>query len=137
MSDDPSDVLHARPAMGHNGAPADPPDNRPFFTERPCPECLTLFVPRQARTLFCCPAHKADWNNRQTVRGRQLVPYDMVARLTRGGTRGSAEDRETGRCAARDHHKLTQRFRDEDRAAGRMAMVEYQRRRYALGYEPE
>jgi hypothetical protein len=130
-------LLQACPPPGHNGGPVDPPDNRPVFAERPCPECLTPFKPRMAGTLFCCPAHRDAWNNRQTVRGRVLVPLDMVARVTRGGTRGSAEDRETGKRAARDHHRLTQRFRDEDRAAGRMAFPEYLRRRYDAGYDPE
>lgn len=132
-----SDVLHAPSQPGHNGGPGDPPDTRRIFAHSPCPECLTIFAARERRQLFCCPAHKAAWNNRQTVRGRQLVPFDMVARLTRGGTRGTPAERATGKRAARDHHKLTQRFRDEDHAAGRMAMVEYQRRRYELGYEPE
>lgn len=94
------------------------------------------FVPRMAGTLFCCPAHRDAWNNRQTVRGRVLVPLDMVARLTRAGTRGKAEDRDIGKRAARDHHRMTQRFRDEDREAGRMSMPEYLRRRYDTGYDP-
>jgi hypothetical protein len=137
MPEDQRGLLQAPPQSGHNGAPPDPPDNRPVFAERPCPECLTLFKPRQAGTLFCCPAHRDAWNNRQTVRGRVLVPLDMVSRLTRGGTRGTPEKRAIGKRAASDHHKLTQRYRDEDRAAGRMDFVEYLGRRYEEGFDPK
>lgn len=129
-------VLDEAPKQGHNGGPPDPPDNRPFFQTRDCPECMTRFSPRQANTLFCCPAHKRAWNNRWTVRGSQLAQYDAVARLTRDGSRGSPEDRAVGKRASGIRHRLIQRFRDEDRDAGRMPLPRFMRERLRVTDEP-
>jgi len=137
MTDDAQGLLQASPLIGHNGAPPDPPDNRPVYAERPCPECLTLFKPRMAGTMFCCPAHRDTWKNRQTVRGRVDIPYAYAARITRDGTRGTDAQRATGKAAARIHRRLVQKWRDEDRAAGRMDIVEYMERHLAIVGEPE
>ena len=99
----------------------------------PCPECLASFAPAHPLQLFCSPAHRDAWNNRYTVRGRVLTPLAIVARLTRDGTRG---DKQTGRRAAVEQAILIQRWRDDDRAAGRMEWPEYLRRRYAIGFDP-
>ena len=96
-----------------------------MFAARPCPECGSVFQPRQANALFCCPAHKRAWNNRWTVRGSQLAQYAAVARITRDGSRGTPADRAIGKRAAAIHRRLIQRFRDEDRKAGRMPMPEF------------
>ena len=129
-------VLDAADLRGHNGGPPDKPDNRPVYAERQCPECMGGFKPRQAGTLFCCPAHKRTWNNRWTVRGSQLAQYAAVARITRDGSRGSAEDRATGKRAAAIMRRLIQRFRDEDRAAGRMWLPAFMRDRLKVTDEP-
>ena len=100
---------------------------------RPCPECGASFAPVHAFQLFCSPAHRDTWANRQTVRGRVLTPLVIVARITRDGTRGN---RETGKRAAADSAQLIQRYRDEDLAAGRMAWPEYLSRRYEIGFDP-
>lgn len=118
-------VLDGSPPIGHNGAPPDRADNRPVFAERACPECAARFKPRQANALFCCPAHKRAWNNRWTVRGSQLAQYAAVARETRDGTRGTPAARAIGKRAAAIYRRLTQRFRNEDREAGRMPMPEF------------
>lgn len=129
-------VLDDAPARGHNGGPVDPPDNRPRFAPRACPECMAVFTPRQANALFCCPAHKRAWNNRWTVRGSQLAQYAATARITRDGSRGSEEDRATGKRAAAIHRRLIQRFRDEDRDAGRMPLPRFMARRLTIMDEP-
>lgn len=97
-----------------------------------CPECQTAFAPKMWRSLFCCEAHRVAWHNRATVRGRVLTPLAMASYLTRHGTRG---DRATGKRAVTSQHQLIQRWRDEDRKAGRMSQVEYVRRRIKLGFE--
>jgi hypothetical protein len=98
-----------------------------------CPECLCDFRPQTFNQLFCSPAHRDQWNNRAAIRGRVLTPLAIVARLTRGGTRG---DRETGKRAAQDAAMLIQRWRDEDAESGRMPHAEYLRRRYLGGFDP-
>jgi hypothetical protein len=123
--------------MGHNGGPPDPPDNRPVWAERPCPECGVLHKPRQAGTLFCCPAHRDAWNNRQTVRGRVLTRYVIAARITRDGTRGTPDQRAYGRKAAQIMRRLINRYRDEDRAVGRMDMADFIGRLIAEQGEPD
>ncbi|QNQ09268.1 hypothetical protein H3Z74_21780 [Sphingomonas alpina] len=98
-----------------------------------CPECLQPFVRTQPTQLFCTPEHRKDWNNRAAVRARVLMPFAMVARLTRNGTRG---DKATGRQATQHHNTLLRRWTDEDKAEGRMPWVEYLQRRYAAGFDP-
>lgn len=102
-----------------------------------CPECRAEFVRRAANHLFCCPAHLADWDNRDTVRGRKLTSLAFVARITRNGTRG---DRATGRKASGHVNALIQRWVDEDKAAndgrGRMPHPEYLAARYRAGFDP-
>lgn len=124
------------PARGHNRLPG---QNAGDWKPRPCPECpgQRLFEPKVANQLFCCPAHNAAWNNRATARGRVLTSIDMAAYITRNGTRGPADQREAGKRAGRDRHRLIQRWRDEDAEAGRMPHPEYMARRYDLGLEPQ
>ena len=129
--------LQPSPLTGHNGGPDDPWDNRPVYAERPCPECMVLFKPRMAGTLFCCPAHRDAFANRQTVRGRVVTPFALAARITRDGTRGKPEARAAGKKAAAVMRRLYQRYRDEDRAAGRMDMAEYVEHRIKAQGEPE
>lgn len=86
--------------------------------------------------LFCSREHNAAWNNRATARGRVLTPISIVARITRNGTRGTEEARKAGREASNHHNALIQRYRDEDRKAGRMEWPEYMIRRFKLGFDP-
>lgn len=105
---------------------------RPATFRAPCPECGASFARTAPRQMFCSPAHKATFHNRQTVRGRVLTPLSIADRITRGGSRG---DKVTGRAARGDAQKLMDRWAADDREAGRMNMTEYVRRRKALGYE--
>lgn len=114
------------PAESH---PADPAPSGPST----CPECLCGFTRRHPGQLFCTPAHRDQWNNRATVRGRVLTPLAIVTRATRGGSRG---DTVTGRKARQHHDQLVQRWIAEDRAAGRMDWPAYMALRYALGFDP-
>lgn len=97
-----------------------------------CPECMRKFAPRQVAQLFCSGEHKAAFHNRATVRGRQLTPLVMAARITRGGHR---KDPETGIHARRDAEHLMDQWVADDSAAGRMSMVDYVRLRRAKGFE--
>jgi hypothetical protein len=118
---------------GHNRLPG---HNAGGWAPRPCPECLKLFEPNVANQLFCEPQHNTDWNNRATKRGRVLTNLSITARITRNGTRGTTEAREAGREASRMHNALIQRYRDEDREAGRMEHTEFMTRRLKLGFDP-
>lgn len=126
-------VLHVGSQKGHNRLPG---HNAGGWPVRDCPECRKAFEPKVANQLFCCPAHKNDWNNRATTRGRVLTPLAIVARITRNGTRGTPERRETGKKASGYQATLVQRYRDEDREAGRMEWADYMIHRIDLGYDP-
>ncbi len=97
-----------------------------------CPECLTAFVAGHPRQLFCSAAHRDRFHNRATVRGRSLVPLQMAARLTRGGSR---RDTATGIRARQDCERLLDRWNADDRSEGRMPMDAYVRLRLAKGFE--
>lgn len=101
-----------------------------------CPECGASAPRRAANQLFCTPAHRDAWNTRIAVRGKVAQPLAMVARITRDGTRGSQVERDTGRRAASELRYLLQKWRDEDRAAGRMDWPTYLALRYASGFDP-
>lgn len=103
-----------------------------------CPECNQPFEAKNATQFFCCPEHRNAYTNLWTVRGRRGMVLFAVARKTRNGSRpGSAmySDR-----AGRDADYLLRQWAREDAAAndgrGRMELTEYNRRRYALGFEP-
>jgi len=104
----------------------------PCIRGRTCPECGTLFRAAHPRQIFCSPAHKRAWHNRDTVRGARLTTLAMAAHSTRGGTRG---DKETGKRARRDSEQLMRQWDADDRAAGRMRAVEYVALRNRLGYD--
>lgn len=129
--------LQGGSGKGHNRLPG---QNEGGWPPRPCPECMKLFEPKVANQLFCQPDHNNAWTNRATKRGRVLTPLSIVARVTRDGTRGTPEEREAGRSAAKQQRALIQRYRDEDRAAndgrGRMKWPEFHARRLALGFDP-
>lgn len=102
------------------------PDVPPMLGH-PCPECMQGFKARSWQQLFCCPAHKRTYNNRWLKRGAVLAPFAAAARATRDGTRGR---KSVGRSASIDANRLLQRWADEDRAAGRMNVVDYMGLRY-------
>jgi predicted nucleic acid-binding Zn-ribbon protein len=97
-----------------------------------CPECGQRFFMAHPRQLFCKPIHKNAWETRARKRGLQFLPLGLVARETRNGTRG---DIDTGKRATRDADFLRIQWRDEDKQAGRMSAVEFQRLRQRMGYD--
>ena len=101
------------------------------YARNTCPECVQVFRPVHPRQLFCCPAHKAAFHNRATVRGKALTPMAMAARITRDGCQG---DTVTGKRGRRESRQLIDQWAREDREAGRMDMVSYMRARLAIGY---
>ena len=113
-------------------------ETAPAGTIRLCPECLAPVTGSQAGKLFCTTAHRLAFQDRQKIRGRQLVPYAMADRLTRSGTAGSEEDRKIGKTARAVCQRLIARWAAEDKAAnkgrGRMSMVAYLSR-YAKHYD--
>jgi hypothetical protein len=90
-----------------------------------CAECLAPLTGVQPGQLFCCPAHRLTFQDRLRIRGRQLAPLEMAARATRGGSRG---DKDTGIAARQAAERLKDKWNAEDKAAGRMPMVDYVRR---------
>lgn len=97
-----------------------------------CPECLCGVLSGPERRVFCSPAHKKAWDNRQRLRGRQLFPFAAVARVTRGGTRGN---RETGHRAQADQDMLLGRWNEEDARDNRMSQSDYLTLLYHLGFD--
>jgi len=124
-----------KPGKGHKRLPG---QQEGGWAPRPCPECPNqkLFEPKVSNQLFCCPQHNRAWHNRAKSRGGNLTPLAMIARITRNGTRGTPQGREAGRAASNAHNALIQRYRDEDREAGRMDWAELTIRRFKLGLEP-
>lgn len=118
---------------GHNRMPGQQAGD---WTLRPCPECMQPFEAKVVNQLFCKPEHNAAWNNRATKRGRVLTPLSIVARVTRNGTRGTPEAREAGRRASSQHNALIQRYRNEDREAGRMEWPAFMILRFNQGFDP-
>jgi hypothetical protein len=116
--------------------PGKPENSQPPLAGRTCPECAELYVPRQRQQLFCSVAHRDVFNARIAARGKILTPLAMVARVTRDGSRGAQAERGLGKRASAEASILMQRWRDEDRAANRMAWPEYLARRYAAGFDP-
>lgn len=90
-----------------------------------CAECLAPLTGLQPGQLFCCPSHRTTFQDRLRIRGRQLAPLEMAARATRGGSRG---DTATGKAARQAAERLKDRWNAEDKAKGRLPMVEYVRR---------
>ncbi len=132
--DEKAPSLQGCSPIGHNRLPGHQAGGWP---PRECPECRKLFEPDRANQLFCCSEHNTAWANRATVRGRVLTPFSMVARITRDGTRGTPEEREIGKRAARKARELIQKHRDEDKAAGRMPWARYMILRVELGLYEE
>lgn len=108
------------PAYSPVGAQTARPAN-----SRACAECLAPVTGIQPGQLFCCPGHRTTFQDRLRIRGRQLAPLELAARETRGGSRG---DKATGIAARQAAERLKDRWNAEDRAAGRMRMVDYVRR---------
>jgi hypothetical protein len=101
---------------------------------RQCPECLgAVNTVMDWRKMFCSDAHRVAFHNRQTVRGRKLVPLVMAERLTRGGDR-RYKRAGTGIVARHRARRLIAQWAAEDKAAGRMAMDAYVELRERLGF---
>lgn len=92
---------------------------------RLCVNCPAPVTGSQPGKLFCTPACQRDFHKRWRDRGRQLAPFAVADRLTRGGSTG---DTETGKTARAVMQRLIARFTAEDKAAGRMPMPAYVRR---------
>lgn len=98
---------------------------------RRCPECLAAVdTTKDWRKMFCCEPHRVAFHNRQTVRGRKLVPLVMAERITRSGW---CRDKDTGKLARQKSRQLMDFWNLEDREAGRMAADEYIALRQRLG----
>lgn len=119
-------MLQGRPKTPHQADDAIP------RRHARCPECGDAYRASHPNKIFCGPRCRDAHHNRDTVRGRVLVPLVMAARLTRGGSRG---DVDTGRRARRDAEQLIDRWIAEDRAAGRLPATDYVRIRIRKGFE--
>lgn len=101
-----------------------------------CPECGKPWHAVHPNQLFCSTACRTAFNRRCASRGRRLLPYAATARATRDGTRGNPTERHVGKRASHAANLLMQRWRDEDAAAGRMAIPAFVDLRYRAGFEP-
>lgn len=90
-----------------------------------CVECPAPLTGSQPGQLFCCDTHRAAFQQRQRIRGRQLLIYAMADRQTRSGTAGTPERRETGKTARAVTQRLIAKWTEEDKAAGRMPAIDY------------
>jgi hypothetical protein len=97
----------------------------PAGTTRLCAECLAPLTGVQPGTLFCTKTHRKAFQQRMRVRGRQIQPFVMADRMTRSGTAGTPEAREVGKAARVVTQRLVALWVAEDKAAGRMPMVDY------------
>jgi hypothetical protein len=113
-------VLHAAPANGNGKKP------------RRCAECgAPVDTSKEWRKMFCSNEHRTAYHNRQTVRGRKLVPLVMAERITRSGY---CRDKATGILARQKSRHLMDLWVREDREAGRMPADEYVALRERLGF---
>ena len=100
--------------------------------KRRCPECLgPVDTSADWRKMFCSNEHRTAYHNRQTVRGRKLVPLVMAERITRSGY---CRDKATGILARQKSRQLMDLWNREDREAGRMPADEYVAIRQRLGF---
>jgi hypothetical protein len=120
-------IAACEPAQSAVSAPSPP-------SGHVCPECGERARKHHPRQIFCSTAHKRAREARTRRRGAMLYPFAVVARVTRGGTRGNRHDA-LGAAAQRDLDLLIQRWRDEDAAAGRMDELDYLALRRRLGFD--
>jgi hypothetical protein len=121
-------VLHGPPETGTG----EPTAAEAKAVKRRCPECLAAVdTSKDWRKLFCSSEHRTAYHNRQTVRGRKLVPLVMAERITRSGY---CRDKETGKLARQKSRQLMDFWNREDREAGRMPADEYIAVRERLGF---
>jgi hypothetical protein len=90
-----------------------------------CAECGTPFPKGQHKKVFCQPKCKQAFHNRSAARGKTLVPLLMASRQGR--------NTELGKYAQGEWARLVSRFSEEDKAAGRMPMLQFLKRQQALG----
>lgn len=121
----------AAPApIGHNR----PPAPKKTYT-RICPETGATFVADHHTRLFSTDAAKVDFHNRSSKIGRSLVPLAMAWRAGRN-VKGSSPEAKAKRASAAKAFSAMCAILDEavsdDRVSGRMAKVDYLRRRDAI-----
>lgn len=108
-----------------------PPKKLPVF-RRTCPECSEKFETNTKDRLFCSNAHKANFHNRSSTIGRTVIPLAMAWRAARNAKGNSPEARALRASGARafaDMCRLLDAASADDREQGRMAKLQYVRRR--------
>lgn len=89
---------------------------------RSCAECGAEFEitdpVRQKARRFCSVAHKQDFANRQTARGKVLAASVLAWRAKRGSG-------DVGKAALAELCSIADQFNEEDRKAGRPAVADY------------
>lgn len=103
---------------------------------RTCPECLTVYTPKDDQQLFCSTPHRRAWNNRWTVRGGRAMVLAAVARVTRNGSRCASDVAYNATRAGRDLDAMLRQWRADDASAGRMTWEQYNALRYRSGFDP-
>ncbi|MFN3585776.1 hypothetical protein [Phenylobacterium sp.] len=96
-----------------------------------CPECGVAFAPSHHRQLFCTPAHKAAYNNRQVSRG--FTPFFLAQVWQAARARRDPESREVAREAFALLCRAARDANADDREAGRADPVRVFLQRRAAG----
>ena len=91
--------------------------------QRHCQECGKAFAPNRPQQVFCTPAHKTAFWNRQAKRGKVLMPLLLTMTNERRAPSGS-EDAELCSYARNTVYELAAIWNAEDKDAGRPPMKE-------------
>lgn len=85
-----------------------------------CPECGSEVGPKTkgVAKIFCQAKCRSKFHARSRARGQVLVPLLLAWRVGRGST-------ETSKAAHAEMIQITDRFAQDDRAAGRPPMADY------------
>lgn len=90
-----------------------------------CPYCGTEFEPTDHRQAYCLPSHRRAQHKLNEIRGDVALPFLLA---WRAGKRGKSED---SVYALQQLSMLADRWRAEDRVAGRRSDLIVSRKRIA------
>ncbi len=107
-----------------------------------CPECGEVFQSTHHRQAFCTPAHKAAFQDRDRVRGRQMAQLVLAWRMGRNvkikkgeePSKVQARKRSAAKSAFSELCRLADKFNAEDVAAGRPGALHTIQVQAAMGF---
>jgi hypothetical protein len=87
-----------------------------------CQECGEPFAQARSTQIFCCPAHKAAFHNRNMKRGKVVLPLLLTMTSLRRAKKGSLAAAQCSQARAWVY-ELAARWEREDKLAGRAPMA--------------